>query len=307
MHGILLIDKPEGISSGDTVKIVKRLVKPAKVGHSGTLDPAASGLMVILIGAGTRSLDYLQETPKKYRMLILFGEETDSCDREGTVISRADPSGVALEDIRELIPSFTGIIDQIPPHFSALKRDGVPLYKLARKGEFPELAPRKVEIFSLELKGWAPPLADLELTCSKGTYARSLARDIGRTLNVGGRLEKLRRIASGVFRIDDAAPLDAVLQGGAEEIRRRLIPLDEALAHIPTFQALPSETRKLMQGLKIPVIKSRLPETASTGGGPIIYKIASGGGSLVILVSPEPQGVDAALRPIKVFKMLEEE
>ena len=193
MHGILLVDKPEGITSNGLVQLVKRLVRPSKVGHSGTLDSAASGLMVLLLGAGTRALEYLDESRKTYLMQVLLGEETDTGDREGNVIRTGDSSSITRENIEQALLSQRGVIDQVPPHFSALKKQGVRLYKLARKGVFPELAPRKVEIFSLELLKWDPPFLDLEMVCSKGTYARALARDLGQELDVGARLEKLRR------------------------------------------------------------------------------------------------------------------
>ncbi len=159
------------MTSNDVVRIVKRCVRPSKVGHSGTLDPAATGLMVVLIGAATRTLDYLDESRKYYNLVVLLGEETDSGDREGNVISSCDTSALDLPHIEGVVERYVGVMDQVPPHFSAIKKRGVPMYKLARKGIFPELAARKIEIFSLTVVKWEPPFLELELICSKGAYA----------------------------------------------------------------------------------------------------------------------------------------
>ena len=301
MHGILLVDKPEGITSSDVVRIIKRMVKPAKVGHSGTLDPAATGLLVILIGLATRTLDHLNETRKCYHMVVKLGEETDSADRDGRVIRTSDPSHLTLNEIQTALIPYSGVIDQIPPHFSAIKKDGVPFYKLARKGIFPELAPRKVEIMSLVAGTWNCPFLELELTCSKGTYARSLARDIGNDLKVGARLERLRRTESGSFHVDEAATLDEISQTGPDLIRERLIGVSDCLSHIPDIHMLPGEVNRLMTGAPIMVQKSRF---VSTSNQHRLFKVVSASGGLLILVNPEPQGQEIALRPVRVFNML---
>ncbi len=307
MHGILLVDKPEGITSNEVVRIVRSRIKPAKVGHTGTLDPAATGLMVLLIGAGTRVLDYLDESRKRYLMTVLLGEETDTGDREGVVIRKEDPSGISLAAIEEVLISYRGVLDQVPPHYSAIKKEGVPLYKLARKGIFPDLSPRVVEIFSLVVTGWSQPLLELDMICSKGTYARALARDIGNELGVGGRLENLRRTASGPFNVEDAMTLDEAAVGGAEAISRRIIDLTDALAHIPDLPVLPTEVRKLMQGAPVAVPRSRLALAGSAADKPArLFKIVSGNGGILILVRPEPKGADVSIRPVKVFHTWQE-
>lgn len=305
MHGILLVDKPEGITSNDVVRAVKRHVKPTKVGHTGTLDPAASGLMVILLGAGTRTLDYLDESRKAYSLTVRLGEQTDTDDRAGTVIQTADPSDISLTQVEEVLEHYRGVIDQVPPHFSAIKKEGVPLYKLARKGVFPARAPRKVEIFSLETRKWEPPLLDLELLCSKGTYARALARDIGRDLGVGGRLERLRRTAGGAFSVDDSMTMEDIASGGIDAIAANLISLARALSHIPDLPILPSEVRRLMKGGAVHLPRSRVPPLYSVANQhERLFKIVSGDGGLVILVRPEPKGANIAVRPTKVFNTL---
>ena len=302
MHGILLVDKPEGLTSHEVVRIVRNCIRPAKVGHSGTLDPAATGLMVLLIGAGTRVLDFLEESKKRYQLTVLLGEETDTGDRDGTVISKVDPSGISLAGIEEVLLGYRGVLDQVPPHYSAIKKEGVPLYKLARKGIFPDLSPRVVEVFSLVVTAWNSPFLELDMICSKGTYARALARDIGRDLGVGGRLESLRRISSGPFNVADAMTLDETTTGGSEAIAQRLISLSDALAHIPDLPVLPTEVRKLMRGAPVAVPRSRLSLAGSSADNPArLFKIVSGNGGILILVRPEPKGADVAIRPVKVF------
>jgi tRNA pseudouridine55 synthase len=303
MHGVLLVDKPEGITSNDVVRLIKWCVRPSKVGHSGTLDPAASGLLVILIGAGTRLLDYLDESRKRYRLTIRLGEETDTGDREGTVTRTADPSGITAERIEEVALQYHGVIDQVPPHFSAIKRGGVPLYKLARKGVFPDLPPRKVEIHSLALLKWEPPFADLDLVCSRGTYARSLARDMGRDLDVGARLEALRRTESGAFSVADAIRVEEIEARGAAAVSEHLIPMERALSHIPDLQVTVQEARKLMMGTGIAVSRARLPLSGPYQNQPgRVFKVTSGNSGLLILVRPEPKGTEVLIRPLKVFK-----
>lgn len=300
------MDKPEGITSNDLVRIVKRQVRPAKVGHSGTLDAAATGLMVVLIGAATRSLDYLDEGRKIYEMTVVMGEETDSGDKEGVLIRSADISHLSEESIREALEKYHGVMDQLPPHYSAIKKDGVPLYRLARKGIFPEVSPRKIEIFSLTLKSWAPPLLELDLECSRGTYARAVARDLGNDLGVGGRLEKLRRTASGSFRLEDAISVEAVQEGGITAIEERLISLPAALAHIPDLKLLPGETRRLMRGTQVELSRNRIPAAGAAETAPArMFKIVPGGGSIVILVKIAAGARDVTVRPMRVFTMME--
>jgi tRNA pseudouridine55 synthase len=302
MHGILLVDKPKGITANKVVGIVKRNVKPSKVGHTGTLDPAATGLMVILIGSGTRTLDYLDEHRKGYSLQVRLGEESDTGDREGKIIRTGDPTGITLDRLEEVLAKYRGVFDQVPPHFAAIKKNGVPLYKLARKGVFPDLPPRKVEVFVLEAKNWDCPLLELDLVCSKGTYARALARDIGRDLNVGGRLESLRRTSSGRFKIEDALTLDEIRSGETRVIREHLISLLMALSHIPDILIIPQDVRRLMRGNPVIFPRSRLGELKIIQAQPPrLFKVAYDDGGVLILVRPEPRGPDLLMRPVRIF------
>ena len=306
MHGILLVDKPEGITSSEVVRIVKRNVRPAKVGHTGTLDPAATGLVVILVGASTRALDFLDESRKEYQLTVLLGEATDTDDKEGTVIATGDPSGITPERIEEVLKSYRGVIDQVPPAYSAIKKNGVPLYKLARKGIFPDIPPRKVEVFSLSLRAWESPLLRLDMVCSKGTYARALARDVGRDLGVGGRLENLRRTASGHFRVEGAVTPEEIELRGREAIADHLIDLPSALSHIPELQGLPNEIKRLVRGNAVNLSTARLSTLqGSADRQPRLFKVVAADGGLMILARPRPRGSDIALQPVRVFKLFE--
>jgi tRNA pseudouridine55 synthase len=285
------------------------MVKPAKVGHTGALDPAASGLLVIMAGAATRALDYLSETRKEYRMTVRLGEETDTDDIEGEVIRTSDISHIDLPMIENALARFRGVIDQTPPHYSAVKKNGVPMYKLARRGVFPEMHPRKVEIFHLEVTGYTPPVVSLKLACSRGTYARSLARDLGRELGVGGRLETLVRISSGPFRLENAVSVQELDAGGVDLIKGRLIPLTEAFAHIPEIPVQPNDLRKLIRGApaRVSVAALKALQGDDSTVVPRLLKIVSKDGGLVILVRPAPEGSETALHPVRVFKAWDDE
>jgi tRNA pseudouridine55 synthase len=303
MDGIFLVNKPEGLTSNRVVQHVKRLVRPAKVGHSGTLDPAATGLLVILIGAATRALDYLGESRKEYVMTVKLGEETDTEDKEGDITATADAGHVTQAQITDVLTAHLGVQDQTPPRYSAIKKNGVPLYKMARRGETVDPEPRKIEIFALELLGWEPPFLNLRMACSKGTYARALARDIGQDLGVGGRLEALTRTASGRFRLESAVDYDDLEARGTEAIRENLIDVATSLGHIPTFSAQPNELKRLLQGSHVVLTGNRLFDANATNDAPErLFKVVSPDGSLVILVRPQPMGNRISLRPVRVFK-----
>ncbi len=212
MNGILLIDKPRGKTSHDIIYAVRRALQMKRVGHAGTLDPMATGVLVVLVGKATKVSDFLLNKDKRYRAGILLGCETDSYDMDGTVIKRCEPN-VTEEQLKTVLHQFTGEQVQIPPMFSAIKQNGKKLYEMARKGIEVERKGRNITIYSLELLSFDGVHAEIEVHCSKGTYIRSLAHDIGISLGCGACLDSLERCASGQFAIEDAVSLEQLEQG----------------------------------------------------------------------------------------------
>jgi tRNA pseudouridine55 synthase len=206
MDGALLLDKPVGMSSNAALQEAKRLSRAKKAGHAGTLDPLASGLLIVLFGEATKFAGPLLDADKEYLATLELGRRTSTGDAEGEVLEER-PVSVTPTQIEAALERFRGAIEQVPPMHSALKRDGVPLYKLARKGKTVERASRRVQIFELALLGYQPPRLDLRVRCSKGTYIRTLAEDIGAALGSGAHLAALRRSRSGAFRVQDALTL----------------------------------------------------------------------------------------------------
>ena len=233
--GALLVDKPVGLSSNAVLQQVKRLLGARKAGHAGTLDPLASGLLVILFGEATKFAGLLLESDKQYRATLKLGETTSTGDAEGEILESRNPE-VSEAQILAALARFRGEIEQLPPMHSALKRAGVPLYKLARRGKTVERSRRRVEILELESVGFHPPLLELRVRCSKGTYIRTLAEDIGAALGTGAHLAALRRTASGRFLIEAAVTLDDI--AGLNETQRqgRLLSLGELLADLPRVE-----------------------------------------------------------------------
>ena len=207
MDGIFNIAKPTGITSHDVVARVRRLARQRSVGHAGTLDPLASGVLPILLGKATRMAEYLSASGKAYRATIRFGIVTDTYDAEGTEVRRA-PVTLSEQTIREALAGFLGQQMQTPPLYSAIKRDGQPIYKLARAGQTLELEPRPIEITALTVIAWRTPDLTLDVECSKGTYIRSLAFDLGERLGPGAHLAGLVRTRSGPFRLEDTITLE---------------------------------------------------------------------------------------------------
>jgi tRNA pseudouridine55 synthase len=211
MDGIFSIDKPVGVTSHDVVARVRRLAHQKSVGHAGTLDPLASGVLPILLGKATRVAEYLSESGKAYRATIRFGAVTDTYDAEGSVV-RTAPVSLDEAVIREALPHFIGPQLQVPPLYSAIKREGQPLYKLARAGVAPELEPRPIEIFALTIVQWTSPDLVLDVECGKGTYIRSLAFDLGERLGPGAHLAGLVRTRSGPFALDHSISLERLAE-----------------------------------------------------------------------------------------------
>ena len=233
--GVLNIDKPRGLTSHDVVARVRRLAGQRRVGHVGTLDPMATGVLVVCLGQATRIAEYLADSNKSYLATIHFGVVTDTLDTEGRVVEEHDWDRLSLGAIERVLPRFKGCIEQVPPMYSALKRRGQPLYRLARRGITVERKPRMVEIHDLDIVDWQPPELVLHIGCSKGTYIRALARDLGQAVGLGAHLSGLKRMAVGRFRLDDAVCLDTLLKESKDGLwRQHLLPLYIALADMPS-------------------------------------------------------------------------
>ena len=224
LDGALLVDKPVGCTSHDVVDRIRRKFGLKKVGHCGTLDPNATGLLIIVLGRGTKLSERLMSDDKVYEGDIKFGETTDSYDTDGAVTATQPVPPLTLEQLNEAASAFIGDLQQIPPMVSAKKQGGIPLYKLARKGIEVVREPRLVHIFNYRFTTYAEPLAKFRVACTKGTYVRSLAHDLGQKLGCGAHLATLRRVTSGKWDVADALTLDAVLALPVGELAKRVIP-----------------------------------------------------------------------------------
>ena len=295
--GILLLDKPPGESSFAALYPVKRAFggrKGAKVGHAGTLDPAASGLLVIGVGAGTRLLEFLEGLPKSYRFEMHLGIVTDSYDREGEILERRDASGVTREQVEALLGGFRGVISQTPPAYSAIKIAGRRACDRVRDGESVALAPRTVRVDRLEITAFEPGVATLELDCSKGTYVRSIAHDLGALLGCGAVADDIRRTAVGPFRVEEAVAPSAA---GPDA----LIPLERAVSHLPALRVRDAWRAALGHGSPVPPAgyeadgAAAVPDHAASSDS---YAAFSERGELLCIATLDPLG---QLRPRKVF------
>lgn len=246
--GILNIDKPSDITSHDVVARVRRATKIKKIGHAGTLDPLATGVLVLCLGKATRLSEYAMSHTKVYEAQIHLGVETDTYDGEGQITS-TNPATVSQEAFEAVLPQFSGDIEQLPPMYSAIKKGGKKLYELARKGETVEIEPRPVTIESLTIRNWKFPYVDVQVICSAGTYIRSLAHDIGQLLGVGGHLSALRRTASGNFRVENAVSLDTLHAAiERDEWQHYLLSPDLAIADMPSVTLTQEQSDTVRQG-----------------------------------------------------------
>ncbi len=259
VHGIFNIDKPSGITSHDVVDTVRKRVGQRRVGHAGTLDPLATGVLVVCVGYATRLVEYMVGHDKEYRVTVRLGVETDTYDAEGTVIAERPVPSLSQEDIEQVLARFRGEIEQVPPKFSAIRRQGKRLYELARAGEEVDAPSRRVAIHALVLERWTPPDLTLRVTCSAGTYIRSLAHDIGRALGTGGQVIALRRLRSGPFRVEDAVPLERLVH--ADDWRAYLLPPDAGLADWPRLDLSPAQAEDVRHGR--PLLLERPPREAT--------------------------------------------
>ncbi len=284
IDGALLLDKPVGVTSNVALQEVKRLFGAQKAGHAGTLDPLASGLLVVLFGEATKFAGPLLGDDKEYLATLKLGEKTSTGDAEGEVVERKQlrVSEAALD---EVLQRFVGDLEQVPPMYSALKRDGVPLYALARKGQTVERAARRVRISALEKLAYEPPLLQLRVRCSKGTYIRTLAEDIGTALGTCAHLTGLRRTGSGRFSVQEAVGLEALAAMGEGERARRLLALPDLLAGLPHAVLDPEQEARFRNGQAL--------KGFSCGGLCAVYGAC---GAVIGL----GQGDAGALRPLRL-------
>jgi len=287
IEGFLNIDKPAGMSSFAVVAAVRRCLGAAKAGHAGTLDPAASGLLVLALGKFTRLLPFVPLEPKQYRFGIRFGVQTDTLDADGNILKTGGriPDRGALEAV---LPRFCGVLSQVPPDFSAVKVGGVRAYILARQGRRVELVPRRIEIFSLTLLQYDEATGDamIEVSCSGGTYVRSLARDIAESLGTCGHASSVRRFAAGIFHVERALPFTG-LDGAAEA----LLPVHEVLRGLPRITVDAAQKRKIAQGCDI--ILERIPAKE----GDTVFAFDNEDNLVAVLRKKR----DGSFHPVRVF------
>jgi tRNA pseudouridine55 synthase len=256
LDGALLLDKPAGITSNAALQVAKRLYRARKAGHAGTLDPLASGLLLVLFGEATKFAGPLLAAPKDYVARVKLGETTATGDAEGEVLERCSVD-LADAEIRAVLARFRGAIRQVPPMYSALKHQGRPLYRLAREGKSVERRPREVEIHELELLGRRADELELRVRCSKGTYVRTLAEDIGAALGVGGHLVALRRTAAGSLRLGNATRLDELAHMDEAGRDARLLDLAGLLQDLPRAELDPGREARFRNGQAVPEAATR--------------------------------------------------
>jgi tRNA pseudouridine55 synthase len=252
VDGALLLDKPLGVSSNFALQKAKRIMGARKAGHGGTLDPLASGLLMVLFGEATKFAGPLLDGDKEYQATLQLGATTATGDAEGEVLERRAINADKV-NIQQVLARFRGEIEQVPPMYSALKRGGVPLYKLARRGEEVERKPRRVTIAQLDLGLFNSPLVEIRVRCSKGTYIRTLAQDIGAALGCGAHLAALRRTASGRFRVEDAVGLEALAAMAPAARQQRLLPLAALLDGLPRAELDAPAATRLRNGQALPM------------------------------------------------------
>ena len=254
VHGVFLLDKPQGVSSNDIMQKVKRLFKANKAGHTGALDPLATGMLPICLGEATKFSQFLLDSDKRYVVTAKLGERTDTSDAEGQVVQSREVN-VAEVDILAALPAFRGEILQVPTMFSALKHNGKPLYEYARAGVIVEREARPITIFELKFIGYQAPFLTLEVHCSKGTYIRTLVDDLGEALGCGAHVTMLRRLAVADYPIEEMMPIEdlALLADSFpnSELDRLLLPMDTAVASLPQLNLTAEQTKAVGFGQRV--------------------------------------------------------
>jgi tRNA pseudouridine55 synthase len=294
INGLLLIDKPAGLTSFDVVRRVRKALKVRKVGHLGTLDPFATGLLPLALGEATKLAQFLLEESKTYLATLKLGVETDTQDLTGRITGQSEvlPSP---EEVQQAAGNFVGEIEQVPPMYSAVHHQGERLYRRARRGEEVAAPPRKVVIHRLEVQDLKLPQVTVLVECSKGTYVRTLAHDLGRTLGCGAHLTGLIRVAVGLFRLEEAWPLEDIEKPeNFAQVRRRLLPLAHCLPCLKAVHVDRTQANRLAQGQTLPWT-GKVPTQ-----GEKVRVVAEGG--LVAVAAVRRQGAHQVLAPVRVFQ-----
>ena len=293
IDGILNLDKPRGKTSFQVVAVVRRLSGERRVGHGGTLDPEATGVLPVCLGQGTRVVEFLAEARKIYHTELELGVSTDTYDAAGEVTGRSDPSELSKDDIEAAVDSFKGLIEQLPPIYSAVKYKGVPLYRWARSGiDVPRKA-RKVEYYRIDILDWKLPLLTLEVECSKGAYIRSLAHDLGEELGCGAYVRNLIRTRSGPFNISDSVAVSQLEEAFQKCCWQELMyPIDIAVSDLPLVTFGDEDVQAIMDG------RSPAWERDDWPSGERCRAYSSDGRFIAVLRRDEEQG---CWRPMKVF------
>ena len=290
--GILSINKPAGISSAGVVARVKRVLGVKKIGHTGTLDPFATGLLLIAVQKATRISRFFLNGSKHYTAKVTLGVETDTYDCTGKMVFEADPgvlNAISPEDVQQVVAQFSGSQEQVPPSFSALKHKGQPLYKLARKGEMIKKPPRKIEIYAISVQHMDLPEFEINVHCSGGTYIRSLAYDIGKKLNCGAHLSGLCRTKSSAFDLKNAIGLGDLEQMSPQEIEPYILPMSDCLAFLPSIQADTLLEKKISYGQKLST-KDIAPLFPPGIAPPPFIKVVDFSDRLLALIEPDKEG-----------------
>ncbi|MGA9396952.1 MAG: tRNA pseudouridine(55) synthase TruB [Anaerolineaceae bacterium] len=290
ISGVLVVDKPVGLTSHEVVQIIRRGTNIRRAGHTGTLDPRASGVLIVLIGPAVRLSEYVSASDKRYQAIIRLGATTDTFDADGRFTSKDQMVEITEEQFETALKSFVGEIIQTPPPYSAVKVHGRPAYDMARQGEEVELEPRKIQVYSLDLLEWAPPEAVIDVYCSSGTYVRSLANDMGTKLGCGAYLTGLRRTKSGRFTLRDAVPLRKLREAfDAGNWYQYVIPAAEALSDWPAVELNNEQVESVRHGHRV----AAQPEDKGMARG------ISEAGELVALLEVDPATQE--WQPRKVF------
>jgi tRNA pseudouridine55 synthase len=295
ISGVLVVDKPVGMTSHDVVQVIRNGTNLRRAGHTGTLDPRASGVLVILVGPAVRLSEYVSASDKRYQAIIRLGARTDTFDADGKVTQGNSPVNVTEQQFEEVLKTFIGEIEQTPPPYSAVKVQGRKAYEMARKGEEVELEPRKITVHHLEVLEWAPPEVVIDVHCSSGTYVRSLANDLGEKLGCGAYLVGLRRTKSGRFSLRDAVPLRKLQEAfHAGNWYQYLIPAAEALADWPAIELSPDDVEGVRHG-------HRVKAEEDTPLGNRVRGVSTQGELVALMEAVEGEDSKPAWQPKKVF------